>query len=189
MKTFEQYIRESVDFRLGGKTSKGYSLNYKYFPTDKDELSSLMEKLRKERGEDADFNDIDISKVTDISWIFCREYFFSGDISQWDTSNVVKMHFMFCRAEAFNRDISMWDTSKVSRMDGMFYDAKKFNQDISGWNTSKVINMSEMFRGAKSFNQDISCWNVKNAAATGDMKNMFFNCPIEEKFKPKFNKS
>ena len=41
----------------------------------------------------------------------------------------------------------------------MFYDCESFNQDISGWDVSKVKHRGGIFE----------------------------NCPIEEKYKPKFN--
>ena len=58
----------------------------------------------------------------------------------------------------FNGDISHWDVSNVTDMGGMFYGCSKFNQDISHWDVSKVKTMNYIFS----------------------------NCPIEEKYKPKF---
>ena len=40
-----------------------------------------------------------------------------------------------------------------------------------------------MFYECESFNQDISNWDVSNVT---DMNGMFANCPIKEKYKPKF---
>ena len=42
--------------------------------------------------------------------------------------------------------------------------------------------MSELFEGT-DFNGDISSWDVSNVLYSD---NMFFICPIEEKYKPKF---
>jgi len=64
----------------------------------------------------------------------------------------------------------------------MFGFAKAFNQDISNWNINDDKNTAFMFNGAEAFNQDISNWKLKN-----DSDNMFINCPIESKYKPKFN--
>jgi surface protein len=44
--------------------------------------------------------------------------------------------------------------------------------------------MDGMFFEAISFNQDISQWDVKNVNYRDDI---FFDCPIEEEYKPKFN--
>ena len=69
------------------------------------------------------------------------------------------MSFMFCNCKAFNQNISKWDVSNVANMNSMFYRCSKFNQDIFNWDVS----------------------NVK------DMNSVFAYCPIEEKYKPKFN--
>ena len=39
-----------------------------------------------------------------------------------------------------------------------------------------------MFSRCKSFNQNVSKWNVSKVKK---YDNIFFNCPIEEKYKPK----
>ena len=96
-------------------------------------MENILEQLIKERGNEGDFNDIDTSKITDMSKLFDRMTKFNGDISEWDVSNVTNMSWMF-------------------------YYCKSFNQNISNWNVSKV-----------EYNY-----------------NIFFNCPIEKKYKPKF---
>ena len=58
-----------------------------------------------------------------------------------------------------------------------------FNGDISQWNVSNVTDMGLMFYGCLSFNNDISNWNVSNVKYTNGI---FFDCPIEEKYKPNF---
>jgi len=175
-------IDESVDFRLGGKANKGVQ-QFNYFPKDRDELDALMKKLRKERGEEGDFNDVDVSNVTDMSYVFSEGKKFNGDISQWDVSNVTDMSGMFYECENFNGDISNWDVSNVTNMRYMFYKCNSFNQDISSWDVSSVTNMNGMFSGCDSFEGDISNWNVSSVT---NMSYTFFNCPIKEEFKPKF---
>ena len=182
MRTFEQYIREAVDFRLGGKENKG--VRYNYAPKDNDDLWRLMRKLIKERGAEGDFNDIDTSRVEDMSFIFHDiNNDFNGDVSLWDTSKAVNMESMFENAHSFNGDISMWDTSSAKSMREMFYSAESFNQDISDWNVSHVINFAYMFKNAKSFNQNISSWDVSKGIINNGV---FDGCPIKEEFKPKF---
>ena len=63
-------------------------------PKDKKELESLIDKLIKQRGLDADLNDIDTSEITDMSELFYKSEF-NGDISRWDVSNVEDMKDMF----------------------------------------------------------------------------------------------
>ena len=92
--------------------------HHNYHPKTRDELKELVDKLIKERGDDADLNDIDTSKITDMSKLFYVSSF-NGDISNWDVSNVENMDFMFNYSK-FNGDISKWDVSNVKDMGGMF---------------------------------------------------------------------
>ena len=161
MKSFSEYIKEAYSFRLGGSQKKGFKEYYgehHYFPKTGRELIDLMNKLRKERGEDGNFNDIDTSEVTDMSWIFYNDTNFNGDISGWDTSSVTDMNHMFYYAKNFDRDISDWETGSITNMHCMFCYAESFNQDISSWNVSRVT----------------------------DSSNIFYHCPIEKKYMPKF---
>ena len=129
----------------------------KYFPKTKKELREIIEKRIEEEGDEVDLNDIDVSEITDMSNLFSRLNF-NGDISEWDVSKVTDMKYMF-----------KW--------------CKYFNQDISTWHVSKVTDMESMFAECKNFNQDISSWDVSNVEYYDDV---FKHCPIEDKYKPKF---
>jgi surface protein len=113
----------------------------------------------------------DLSKVKDMSYMFCEAESFNQDIGDWNTSNVKNMAGLFMYASEFNQDISKWDTSKVTNMENMFAHAIKFNSNINRWNTSKVRDMSSMFYSAKSFNQNIGSWDTSSVT---DMMYMFF---------------
>ena len=165
MKSLKTYIQEklvinSLQEKLVIKKSiikKNKTSNYKYFPESKEELKDIILQRIEDEGNEVDLNDIDVSTITDMSNLF--EYLdFNGDISNWDVSNVTNMALMFFNCEFFNQDISKWDVSSVTDMSEMFYRCFKFNKDISKWNVSNVD---------------------KN-------KYMFKDCPIEEKYKPKF---
>ena len=91
----------------------------KFKPKDKTELSKLMKKLIKERGNRGNFNDIDTSLIRDMSRLF-QTSDFNGDISKWDVSNVTDMVGMFNAATSFNQDISKWNVSNVTNMDMCF---------------------------------------------------------------------
>ena len=127
MKKINTYITEKLKIKKS---------SYKYFPKTKEELQDLLKQLIEERGNEGNFNDIDTSEITDMSYLFRNLEDFNGDIFNWDVSKVTNMSSMF----------------------SMFYWCKSFNQDISNWDVS----------------------NVKYKA------NMFYNCAIEEKYKPKF---
>merc|ERR1719473_359683 len=63
----------------------------------------------------------------------------NGDLSKWDVSRVTDMSFMFSDASSFNGDLSKWDVSKVTFMIDMFYNAFSFKGDLSKWNVSKLL--------------------------------------------------
>ena len=88
-------------------------------PTNRDELANLIVQRIKEQGSKCDLNDIDVSGIDDMSWLFYNSTF-NGDISQWDVSNVKDMRYMFDHS-MFNGDISKWDVSNVRDMSSMFY--------------------------------------------------------------------
>ena len=152
MKEIVKFIKEGLKITSKTKVDK-----YNYHPKTKRELHNLLNQLIEERGNKGNFNDIDTSKITDISYLFYMDNF-NGNISNWDVSN-------------------------VTDMDGMFYGCESFNQPLNNWDVSNVTNMDYMFDGCELFNQDISNWDVSKV---DDVKNIFYNCPIEEKYKPKF---
>ena len=119
--------------------------SYNYHPKTNGELQELVDKLIKERGNDANLNDIDTSKITDMSYVFANSNF-NGDISNWDVSNVKNMRSMFYNSK-FNGDISNWNVSNVKYMKNMFSYSSFTgeNGDISNWDVSNVINMEGIF--------------------------------------------
>ena len=111
MRRFNQYIIERLKLSKNDKV-------YNYHPKTKDELKELINKLIKERGNNADLNDIDTSRITDMEKLFYLSNF-NGDISEWNVSNVENMYKMFTRSK-FNGDISKWDVSKLEKNFAMF---------------------------------------------------------------------
>jgi len=124
MKNLKDIIIEKLKINSKSKISK-----YTYHPEDKDELQDLIKQLIKERGEEADLNDIDTSKITDMSYLFSDTihgyglYNFNGNISEWDVSNVTTMKMMFCvsKFNGANGDLSNWDVNNVKSMYYMFH--------------------------------------------------------------------
>ena len=175
MKSLVQFIQEKLIIKKN-------KAKYNYFPETKQELQNIIKQRIEQEGNEVDLNDIDVSKIKNMSELFYGLNF-NCDISNWNVSNVTDMSFMFNECKEFNQDISNWDVSKVTDMSGMFGGCKEFNQDISSWNVSNVIDMSWIFYGCNKFNRDISNWDISNVI---NMYGMFNNCPIEKKHKPKF---
>ena len=86
------------------------------------ELKKLVDQRIKTLGPNCDLNDIDVSKIDDMSFLFHYSPF-NGDISAWDVSKVKNMRAMF-QYSNFNGDISNWNVSKVKDMRGMFFGFK-----------------------------------------------------------------
>ena len=138
MKNINNYISEKLNV-------KNIDV-YKYHPETKEELQSILkERLRLKKYKNADFNDIDVSKITDMSDLFRKLNPYNIDISNWDVSNVEDMHGMFYQCHKFNCDLSKWNVSNVKDMRWMFYCCDNFNSDLSNWDVNKFRNMEDMF--------------------------------------------
>ena len=117
MKRITSFILEKLIINKNTKVN-----NYHYHPKTSEELIQTVYKLIRERGKDADLNDIDTSEITEM-----RQVFGDNDVNK-----------------SFNGDISQWDVSNVKDMTEMFYHSK-FNGDISKWNVNDDTNMKYMF--------------------------------------------
>ena len=129
MKSINNYISEKLIINRNIKSP------YMYFPETKEELKNIIKQRIEEEGNECNLNDIDVSKITDISGLFYKSEF-TGNISKWDVSNVKYMRGMF-ESSLFNGNISEWDVGNVKDMRDMFR-YSKFNQDISKWDVSNV---------------------------------------------------
>ena len=201
MLKINEYILEKLHI------TKNYGNKKLFFPDNKDELVDLLKRLIPERGNNANLNDIDVNKITDMSYLFSKyDHIENIDISEWDVSNVTVMNNMFRDCKRFNSDlgdwdvsnvkdmrsmfqgcasftgqgIENWDTRNVETMEGMLAFCKKFNNDISHWDVSNVKTFSSMFENAITFNKDLSNWNISNSSNT---RWMFLGCE-SLKYKP-----
>ena len=153
-----------------------YTLYITMKPANKAALADEITRAMTAHGNQVDLNYIDVSDITDMSYLFSsltRGYgrqAFNGDISKWNVSKVTSMREMFRDATAFNQPLNTWTVSSVTNMSAMFRDATAFNQPLNNWDVSKVIDMSLMFYRATAFNQSLNRWNV---AEVTDMSSMF----------------
>ena len=90
MKNLKDIIQERLHINKDIKS-------YNYHPKTRDEFMTVVGKLIKERGYEADLNDIDTSEITSMSGLFFKSKFTgkNGDITKWDVSNVKNMKYMF----------------------------------------------------------------------------------------------
>ena len=151
MKHLNTYITEYIINKKLDKPidSEDY---YEYYPKTKDELIYNIKNLIKQ--DIYDFNCIDTSEITDMSYLFddlenisIKENF---DVSEWDVSNVKNMRCMFEQCKKFNCDLNNWNVSNVINMESMFENCKNFNCNLSKWNIHKVKYMNYMFDGCTS---------------------------------------
>jgi surface protein len=69
----------------------------------------------------------------------------------WDVSRVTDMSFLFQGMSQFNVDIGQWEMSQVTTAAGMFEGAAGFYRDISGWTFAENANTTGMFTGADTW--------------------------------------
>ena len=64
MKSLTRYIQEKLVIK------KRKIVEYKYFPKTQPELKNIIEQRIEQEGNKVDLNDIDVSKITDMSFLF-----------------------------------------------------------------------------------------------------------------------
>ena len=113
MKSLNSYITEKF------QVSKANVGIYAYTPKDKEELRNIIEE-RLAKDKNADFNDIDVSAITDMNNLFKGLDPHNIDISDWNVANVTDMKLMFYKCENFNSNLSKWNVSNFTRVVNMF---------------------------------------------------------------------
>ena len=143
----EGVIRVDFTDRNGRWHKRGYRVE----DSSRKTLKKLIEKLIDKRGPECDLNDIDVSNVEDMSYMFYLSNF-NGDISGWDVSGVTDMNNMFYNSKftGENGDISGWDVSWAIDMYCMFCNSPFTgeNGDISGWDVNPDCDMTDMFKNS-----------------------------------------
>ena len=70
--SLDNYITEKKSIKpLTIKQIKGLNIDlYKYYPETKDELKEIIFNRIQEEGTECDLNDIDVSNIIDMSYLF-----------------------------------------------------------------------------------------------------------------------
>jgi len=114
-------------------------------------------------------NSWDVSKVTDMAYMFAQCTTYNQPLNNWNTSKVLNMQFMFHFMPDFNQPLDQWDTSKVTTMAHMFHGTNSFNQPLDSWDTSNVTDTNTMFTGASSFDQTLESWDLPSLVIADNM--------------------
>jgi hypothetical protein len=100
-------------------------------------------------------SDLDVSEITDMSYLFenfnFKDYLCNDvDISNWNVSKVNNMSYMFLNSIGFNQNLSNWSEKldNIRSMEAMFSNCADFDSDLV-WkiNNSEPINFFRIFAG------------------------------------------
>ena len=156
MKNLRLYLKEAFRVNQDYKPDQ-----YTCQPKDKNELKEII-KERLAKDKNANLNDIDISNIKDMSFLFFELDPHNIDISEWDVSKVEDMHNMFDLCTHFNCNLSNWNVSNVEWMTSMFFGCKNFKgEGLENWNVSKVRFMTYMLYGCDSLKNKPSWYKEK----------------------------
>ncbi|MBO5003711.1 MAG: BspA family leucine-rich repeat surface protein [Clostridia bacterium] len=120
-------MKHISEFLVNSRINKKIDQNtvYKYHPKTKDELVFAI--LDHFDNDIYDLNDIDVSKIANMSNLFARDVLFQYIDKDFDVSN--------------------WDVSNVTYMTNMFYGWTEFTgKGLKNWNVSNVEDMTQIFK-------------------------------------------
>lgn len=118
MKSLQQYVTEKL------KVSNANIV----VPSNVEELDEAIIEAIEENGLNCDLNHIDVSSITDMSYLFGhRKYASKIQVKEFTPKGSTESMKDFTK---FNGDISKWNVSNVKDMSSMFYQSE-FNGDLS----------------------------------------------------------
>jgi len=169
-----------MSFKIG--RNKIVNNDYNYFPKDRKEFMEIIIKLIKERGVNADLNDIDTSNITDMHHLFnnlCPKIE-NIKIDKWNMSNVTDISCMFEDCIWFNADLSNWDVSNIRNMSCAFKNCKFFTgKGLRYWKPKKVEEIYATFANCYNFKENLENWNLDSDNLTQHWYT-FKGTPIEQ---------
>ena len=172
MKSLNQYIIEKI---LINKSSKFIN---KIKVESLEQLQALIRERYNNNKSFIDLNDLDISELDDLSYIFHGSDIEVVDISGWDTSNVTTMENMFSFCDKLKNIIGIenLDVSKLEDANSMFYCCKNLVElDLTNWNPVSLQHTYEMFSGCSNLKiiENIENWQLPNIKS---VRQMFYKC-------------
>ena len=158
MKQLNNFILEKLKINSKSKINQ-----YNYFPKDKKELIEIIKKKYQEIQKPniygnltppkdiLDLNDIDISKITDLSYLF--EYIkpIKVDMNNWDVSHVTDIHGLFWTNNIVEEiHIENWDVRNIESVYGAFYFCTNIKElNLDNWEFKKCTEFNLMFKGCE----------------------------------------
>jgi len=180
MKQLTQYIQEKLKINSKSKIN-----HYQYKPKNRKELVEIISKKYQDNKEDLDLNDIDISNIKDLSYLFELIQPIKVDMNLWNTSHVTDIHGLFWNNTVTKEiHIENWDVSNVETAYGAFYFCNKLTElNLDNWDFSSCTEFDLMFKGCENLDTHFTDnWKMPTHVITAD--NMFEGC----KYKPKWYK-
>ena len=179
MKQLQDYINEKLHI--------SQYKNYKYHPKNRQELVELIAKKNQDikKGDMLDLNDIDVSEITDICYLFENIKPVKVNMNNWNVSNVTDIHGLFWNNRITEEiHIENWDVRNVESAYGVFYFCTKVKKlDLDKWNLSSCKEFDLMFKGCENLDTHFTDnWKMPTHEITAD--GMFEGC----KYIPKWYK-
>ncbi|MFC4891481.1 BspA family leucine-rich repeat surface protein [Pseudofrancisella aestuarii] len=112
-------------------------------------------------GSSLDLNHIDISRITDLSGLFCGMKFKYPDARYYEVDTTI------------NIDISLWDVSNITDMSSMFASESIEVIGVGNWNICNLRKASNMFQGAKIKNSESLYDFLLKLSKISDMVDIF----------------
>ena len=121
-------------------------------------------------------SDINVSKVTNMSYMFENSAYTQINLSKWNTSKVTNMESMFSGTYADSSNLNGLKTSNVVNMENMFSGSNLISTAVASFDTSKVTNMAGIFSRITISQLNLSKWKTSNVT---DMSGMFVEAKID----------
>lgn len=135
-------------------------------PATRDELRWLI-------SNDYPFDNVDVSQIEDMSYMFHGFDNVLIDITNWKTDSMVNAEFMFFECVLFNQEIGKWNTAKLKYSSSMFEDCVHFNANLNNWDVRKLIKATSMFSKCIVFDNPLNNWKTDSLESADYM---FYRC-------------